>query len=124
MYIQNTSISLGNYLGTLLIIGNVMIIRVTSVERTWLGLEWPPTDMVNVDLLSVDVDDVAPLIILISDAKCHASLFCNFLSNNSLYFGVNDITSFEKLVGNLNKMTIANLGRQHHRSLDSYFKRS
>jgi len=34
--------SLGNCLGTSLIIGNLMIIRVTSVEWTWLGLEWPP----------------------------------------------------------------------------------
>jgi hypothetical protein len=33
--------SLGNYLRTSLIIGNLMIIRVTSVEWTWLGLEWP-----------------------------------------------------------------------------------
>ena len=33
----------GNYLGTSLIIGNLMIIRVTSVEWTWLGLEWPPS---------------------------------------------------------------------------------
>ena len=32
--------SLGNYLETSLIIGNLMIIRVTSVEWTWLGLEW------------------------------------------------------------------------------------
>ena len=29
--------SLGNYLRTSLIIGNLMIIRVTSVEWTWLG---------------------------------------------------------------------------------------
>ena len=41
---------------------------------------------------------------------------------NSLYFGVNESISFQKLVGNLDKMTIANLGRQHQRSLDSYFK--
>ena len=33
--------SLGSYLGTSLTIGNLMISRVTSVERTWLGLEWP-----------------------------------------------------------------------------------
>jgi hypothetical protein len=33
--------SLGNYLSTSLIIGNLMIIRITSVEWTWLGLEWP-----------------------------------------------------------------------------------
>ena len=36
-------LSLGNYLGTSLIIGNLMIIRVTSVEWTCLGLEWPPS---------------------------------------------------------------------------------
>jgi hypothetical protein len=35
------SFSLGNYLSTSLIIGNLMIIRVTIVEWTWLGLEWP-----------------------------------------------------------------------------------
>ena len=32
---------LGNYLGTTLILGNLMITRVTSVEWAWLGLEWP-----------------------------------------------------------------------------------
>ena len=35
--------SLGNYLGTSLVIGNLMLIRVTSVECTWLGLKWPPS---------------------------------------------------------------------------------
>ena len=35
--------SLGNYLETSLIIGNLMIIMVTSVEWTWFGLEWHPT---------------------------------------------------------------------------------
>ena len=34
--------SLENYLGTSLIIGNLVRIRVTSVEWTWLGLAWPP----------------------------------------------------------------------------------
>jgi len=34
--------SLGNYLGTSLVTGNSMIMRVTSVEWTWLGLEWFP----------------------------------------------------------------------------------
>ena len=47
MYICNTSIFtwklLENYLVTSLIIGNLMIFRVTSVEWTWLGLEWPPS---------------------------------------------------------------------------------
>jgi hypothetical protein len=34
--------SLGNYLGASLIIGILMMTRVTSVQWTWLGLEWPP----------------------------------------------------------------------------------
>ena len=33
--------SLRNYLGTSLIIENLVIIRVTNVDWTWLGLEWP-----------------------------------------------------------------------------------
>ena len=41
-----------------------------------------------------------------------------------IYLGVNEMISFQKLVGNLNKMIVANLGRQHQRSLDSYFKSS
>jgi hypothetical protein len=55
---------------------------------------------------------------------CHASLLSSFLLENSLYFGVNEITSSQKLAGNLDKMRVANLGRQHQRSLDSYFKSS
>jgi len=65
----------------------------------------------NVDLHSVDVDDVAPPIAKLSDAKHHPSLLSNFLLDNSLHFGVNEIISFQKLVGNLDKMTVANLGR-------------
>ena len=93
-----------------------MRIGVTSVEWTWLGLEW------HLDL--VVVDDVAPPIVKLSDAKCHASLMFTFLLENTLYLGVNDIINFQKLVGNLDKMTTTNLGGQHQRSLDSYFKSS
>jgi hypothetical protein len=74
----------------------------------------------KIDLHSVDVDDVAPPTVKLSNAKRHESLLSNFLLNNSSHFGVNEI-SFQKLVRNLNKMTIANLGRPHHKSLDSYF---
>ena len=78
----------------------------------------------NVDLHSLDVDDVSPPIVKLNDAKCHASFLSNFLLDNSIYFDVNEIISFQKLVENLDNMTIANLGRQHPRSLDSYFKSS
>jgi hypothetical protein len=75
-------------------------------------------------LHSIDVDDVAPPTIKFNDAKRHASLLSNFLLDNSLQFGVNEIISFQKLVGTLDKMIVANLGRQHQRSLNSYFKSS
>ena len=78
----------------------------------------------NVDFHSVDVDDVAPPIVKLSDAKHHASLLFNFLLDNSLHFGVKKIISVQKLLRNLDKMTFANLGRQHHRFLDSYFTSS
>ena len=108
-----------------------MRIKVTSVEWTWLGLEWPPawyvalyswwygeeitelessTDELvdvaletnyaqdfdlNVDLDSIDVDDVAPPIIKLSDAKRHTWLLSSFLLENPLYFGVNKNISFK-----------------------------
>ena len=86
-----------------------------------LGINHAQGFDLNVDLHSVDVDDVAPPTVKLSDAKHHASLLSTFLLDNSLHFGVNEIISFQKLVGNLDKMTIANLGRQHQRSLNSYF---
>ena len=63
-------------------------------------------------------------IIKLSNAKRCTQLLSKFSSKNSLYFGVNEIISFQKLIGNLDKMTTTNLDRQHHRSLDSYFKSS
>ena len=61
----------------------------------------------------MDMDDVAPPIIKLSYAKRHTSSLSSFLLENSLYFGVNGIINFQKLVWNLDKMTVANLGRQH-----------
>ena len=77
-----------------------------------------------VDLNLVDVDDVAPPTLKLSDGKCHTSLLSSFLLTNSLYFGVNEIISFQKLVGILDNMIVVNFSRQHHRSLDSCFKSS
>ena len=46
------------------------------------------------------MDDVAPPTIKLSDAKRHASLLSSFLLDD-IFFGVNKIISFKKLVGNL-----------------------
>ena len=86
-----------------------------------LGINYAQGFDLNVDLHLVNVDDVAPPIVKLSDAKRHASLLSNFLLDNSLHFGVNEIISFQKLVENLDKMTLANLSKQHQRSLSSYF---
>ena len=65
-----------------------------------LGIHYAQGFDLNVDLHSVDVDDVAPPIVKLSDAKHHASLLFYFLFDNSLYFGVNEIISVQKLVEN------------------------
>ena len=60
------------------------------------------------------MDDVSSHTIKLSDAKHHALLLYIFLLEDSLYFGVNEIIGFQILVESLDKMTIANLGREHH----------
>ena len=89
-----------------------------------LGIGYAQGFDLNVDLHWVDLDDVAPPTIKLCDAKRHASLLANFSSDNSFYFVVNKIISSQKLIGNSDKMTIANLCKQHQRSLNSCFKSS
>ena len=74
-----------DYLGTSLIIGTLMRIRVASVA---LGTDFAQDFDLIVDLDPIDVDDVAPPTVKLTDAKRHASLLSSFLSNNSLYFGL------------------------------------
>ena len=74
-----------------------MRIRVTSVNWTLLGLEWQPAQYV----VSYTGDIVSQ--VKFSDAKRHASLLSSFLLEKPLYFGVNEISSFQKLVGNLDR---------------------
>jgi hypothetical protein len=87
-----------------------------------LGINHAQGFNLNVDLPSIDVDDYAPPTVKLSDAKRHASLLSNFLLDNSLHFGVNEMISFQKLVANLEKMTVANLSRQHQRTFNPDFK--
>jgi hypothetical protein len=89
-----------------------------------LGINYAQGFDLNVEFHLINVDDVALPTIKLSNAKHHTSLLYNFLLNNSLHFGVNDILSSQKLVGNLDKTIVANLGRQHQKSLNSYFKSS
>ena len=70
------------------------------------------------------IQQMLMVLLHLSDAKHHASLLSSFSINNSLHFGVNGIISFHELVGKSDKVTIANLGRPHQTSLDSYYKKS
>jgi hypothetical protein len=81
-------------LGASLTTGNLMIIRVTSAKWTWLRLKWPPLPSMLLNAM-------------------HRCCLYSLLLQNSLYVGVNEIISFQKLVGNSDTMTVANLGRQH-----------
>ena len=60
-----------------------------------LGINYALGFDLNVDLHSIDVDDVAPPIIKFSDAKHHASLLSIFLLDKSSHFGVNELISFK-----------------------------
>ena len=60
-----------------------------------LGIDYAQGFDLHVDLHSLDVDDVAPPTIKLSNANCHASLLSDFLLDNSLYFGVKEIISFK-----------------------------
>ena len=91
----------------------VLELSIDELLDAALGTDHAQGFDLNVDLHSIDVDDVAPPTIQLSDAKRHASLLSNFLLDNSLHFGVNEIISFQKLVGNLDK-----------RSSNSYFESS
>jgi hypothetical protein len=84
--------------------------------------ECEPVSDLNVDMHLVDVDDVVPPTKKLSDAEHHASLLSNFLLDNSSHFGVNEIFSFQKLVGNLDKIAIANLGRQTPKIFELFFQ--
>ena len=60
-----------------------------------MGTNYAQDFDLNIDLHSIDVDDVAPPRVKLSDAKRHTSLLSSFLLKNSLYFGVNEIISFK-----------------------------
>jgi hypothetical protein len=62
------------------------------------GINYAQGFDINVDIHSVDEDDVAPPAVNLSDAKHHASLLSNVLLENSLHFGVNEFISSQKLV--------------------------
>jgi hypothetical protein len=97
-------------------------LSIGELVDTTLGINHAQGFDLNVDLHSLDVDDVTPLTVKLSNAKCHASLLSNFLLDNSLHFGVKKMLSFQKLVRNLDKMKIANLGRQHHKIFELLFQ--
>ena len=60
-----------------------------------MGTNYAQDFDLNVDPHSINVDDVAPPTIKLSDLKWHASLLSSFLLDNSSYIDVNEIISFK-----------------------------
>jgi hypothetical protein len=56
-----------------------------------LGINYAQGFDLNVDLHSINVDDVTPPTLKLSDAKCDASLLSDFLLDKSLHFDINEI---------------------------------
>jgi hypothetical protein len=60
-----------------------------------LGTNYVQEFVLNVDLDSINMNDVAPPTVKCIESKCHASLLSGFLLDNPLYFGVSEIFSFK-----------------------------
>ena len=60
----------------------------------------------------LDIDDQLALIVKLNDTQHHASMLSHFLLNNSLYFGVLNIISFQNILTKLHKKNVANLNKQ------------
>jgi len=69
----------------------------------------------------VNVDDQPPPVVRLSATQHHAQVLSHFSMDNSQDFNVHDVMEFEKILGRLRKMTIANRGRHHQRTLETYF---
>jgi hypothetical protein len=101
--------------------------ELTNIELVDMALgvvEASPSNLyLNVDPIS-DVDNQSPPIIKLSDVRHHASMLSHFLLDNSLNFSIHDVTNFQKVLGKLDKIGVANLNRQQQGTLDSYFRSS
>ena len=99
------------------LLGNFMIIRVTSVEWTWLGSEWP---LPSIWCLVHGWYNITSILMLNFMHHC-----CLVSYYRALYILLlMKLLVFKKLVRNLDKMIVASLGRQHQKSLDSHIKSS
>ena len=70
-------------------------LNINELVDVALGTNYAQDFDLNVDLHSVDVDDVAPSTLKLRDAKHHASLQSSFLLECSLCFGINEMISFK-----------------------------
>jgi hypothetical protein len=87
------------------------------VEASPLNLD------LNVDFIP-NVDYQPPPIVKLINGQNHASMLSHFLLNSSINSRVQDVTTFQKVLGMLDKMDVANLNKQQQGTLDSYFRSS
>ena len=106
-----------------------------TVDKEYIEVEYSIEELLNLALENdinmpldftlnadvVDVDDQHPLVVGLSDAKHHIEMLSHFIMDNSLDCDVHSIIEFEKVLEKLRKMTIANRGKQHRKTLDAFF---
>jgi hypothetical protein len=91
--------------------------ELTNINLVDMALEVVEASSSNLDL---NVDPIPN----VDDQLLSFLMLSHFLLNNSINFSIQDVTNFQKVLGKLNKMGVANLNKQQQRTLDSYFKSS
>jgi hypothetical protein len=88
--------------------------ELNNTELVNMALEIVEASSSNPDL-NVDpipnVDDQPPPIVKLTNVRHHASMLFHLLLNNSINFSIQDVTNFQKVLGKLNKMGVANLNK-------------
>jgi hypothetical protein len=101
--------------------------ELTNTELVDMALEVVEALLSNLDL-NVDpisnVDDQPPPIVKLINSRHHASMLSHFLLNNLVNFSIQDEPNFQKVLGKLDKMGVANLNKQQQRTSNSYFRSS
>jgi hypothetical protein len=92
------------------------LINTELVDVALEVVEASPSNLdLNVDPIP-NIDDQPPPIVKLTNVQHHASMLSHFLLNNSINFSVQDVTNFQKVLGKLDKMGVANLNKQQQRT--------
>jgi hypothetical protein len=88
------------------------LINIKLIDMALEVVEASPSNLdLNVDPIP-NVDDQPLPIVKLTNGWHHAPILSHILSNNLVKFCVHDVTNFQKVLGKLGKMGVANLNKQ------------